>query len=237
MTIKQAVILAGGRGLRLQELTGTEPKALLKIGSHSMLELIVYHLSLHGIENVVIAGGYRCADLEASGIRNNNFGVSVQIADTGLETNTGERVLAVSGKLVAGPFLLCWCDALSDLDFSLMITQHLQSDAPVTLAAVHPPARFGDLALDQQRVVSYAEKASQLERWISGGYFAVDPDALAMISGPDSSWEHDVLTPLASQGKLDAYRHEGAWRCMDTIYEHHALNHLLDSGEAFWPRP
>ena len=233
--IDQAVILAGGRGMRLQEHTHSIPKALLPVGDRPIIDHIIYHLSRHSIRRLVIAGGYRYADLAASGLAGSKYGVEIELVDSGQDTNTGGRVAAVSKHLADAPFLLCWCDAVSNLDFTAMISQHEQSNALVTLGAVNPPARFGDLTLEGNQVTSYAEKPRQSDRWISGGYFVVEPKVVPMISGPQSSWEFDVLTRLADRGQLAAFRYSGLWQCMDTVHEHALLNSLFHSDQAFWP--
>ncbi|MCP3951986.1 MAG: NTP transferase domain-containing protein [Desulfobacterales bacterium] len=237
MVSKQAVILAGGRGLRLQERTHSLPKALMSIASRPILDHILYHLSVHGVSRVLIAGGYKFSELVSNGFDQVRYGMDVELIDTGLDTNTGGRIKALQNKLENGPFLMAWCDALSDIDLTAMYKQHTQNRALVTLGAVHPPARFGDLILKGDRVVSYAEKASQQDRWISGGYFVIEPSVLGMIPGQDASWEHDVLPGIMERDRLQAYKHHGAWQCMDTIFEYELLNSLYESNQAFWPIP
>lgn len=234
--IKQACILAGGRGMRLQERTKNLPKALMPIGCLTMLDYILIHLARHGIEHVVVAGGYLVDALISQGFNQPRHGLSLELVDTGLVADTGGRIKAVQSRLGAEAFLLCWCDALSDLDFSALVAQHRNSDALVTLAAVHPPPRYGDLQISGKKVVDYAEKARQINRWISGGYFVVEPEVVDSIDSPNTSWERDVLTRLTQQGQLDAYQHWGEWQCMDTLHELKLLQQLQNSGGAFWPQ-
>lgn len=235
-----AIILAGGKGLRLRELTHSSPKGLLPIGACAMIDHIIYHLAMHGIDSVTIAAGYRCEDYKAHFAQANNTALPVHVIDTGLEVDTGGRLKRLAKTIFAKhdnsePVFLCWSDGLSDLDVSAMIAQHKASDHLVTLAAVHPPARFGDLQIEDDLVLSFAEKQKQKHRWINGGYFVIEPSVLSYISGDDSSWERDVLSTLSTQGKLGAYRHNGNWACMDTLHEHAELNHIVNSGKAFWP--
>lgn len=237
MKLQQAVILAGGKGLRLQEKTKACPKGLLDVDGRPILDHIIYHLSLHGITEVIIAGGYRFNDFLVFADTKSRYGVNVNVVDTGLHTNNAGRILSLESNIMSEPFLLCWCDALSDINFTAMYQQHINSEAEVTLAAVHPPARFGDLVLKGNKVTSYAEKSKQTERWISGGYYVVNRSALSRITSSESSWEYDVLTAISSQQKLDAYRHSGNWQCMDTVYEHEYLNELAKNNKSFWPQP
>lgn len=223
--------------MRLQERTQDLPKALMPIGSLTMLDYILVHLARDGIERVVIGGGYRFNALVDQGFNQARHGLSIKLVDTGLVADTGGRVKAVQALLEKGSFLLCWCDALSNLDFRALIEQHQSSEALVTLAAVHPPPRYGDLQISGQTVVDYAEKEPQLNRWISGGYFVVEPEVVDLINTPSTSWERDVLTQLTQRGELDAYQHNGQWQCMDTLQELNYLQQLQISGDAFWPQP
>lgn len=124
MTIHQAVILAGGRGLRLREHTHSLPKALLPVGDRPILDHILYHLSLYGIKRIVIAGGYRFADLLKQGFNENRYGMRVEAIDTGLHADTGGRIGALRDTLDPEPFLLSWCDALSNIDFGARTMPH-----------------------------------------------------------------------------------------------------------------
>ncbi len=233
--IEHACILAGGRGTRMLGSTEEQPKTLMKIGGAFLLDHILVHLAQSGVRRVSIAGGYKIDELARQGFDQERHGLALQLVDTGLDTNTAGRVLAMREQIGGQPFLLCWSDAVSNIDFTAMCAQHLADSAMLTLAAVHPPQRFGALQLTGNKVTHYAEKQRQSDHWVSGGYFVVNPEVLQLISGAESSWEHDVLTPISERGALHAYRHDGEWQCMDMQTEWHYLNQLIEQGNAFWP--
>jgi len=235
-----AIILAGGKGLRLRELTYACPKGLLPIGDSSLVDHIICHLAEHHVDSVTIAAGYRCNDYQVHFEQATNTPLPVKVVDTGLEVETGGRLKRLKKSVFdqrsnGEPILLCWSDGLSDLDISAMLAQHIASNNLVTLAAVPPPARFGDLQLDGNSVTNFAEKQPHADRWINGGYFIIDASILTYISGDSSSWEYEVLSTLSDQGRLGAYRHHGNWACMDTVHEHSELNELAKTDQAFWP--
>ena len=237
MTPTQAVILAGGRGSRLNEKTNALPKAMLTIGEAPILDHIIHHLIQSGVEQIIVASGYRHEIIEKHVQQTSYANVAVEVVNTGLNTNTGGRLKALENYLQGHAFIMCWCDAVSNININALYELHMTSDVLVTIAAVHPPARFGELALKGNQVISYAEKALQKDRWISGGYFVVETSVLDKIKGSDSSWEYDVLASLADTGQLQAYQHHDQWQCMDTVHEYDLLNELFSKGNAFWPLP
>jgi len=104
-----------------------------------------------------------------------------------------------------------------------------------TLTAVHPPARFGHLALEGDRVAAFSEKPQIGEGWINGGFFVFEPGVLDLIpEGERIALELDVLPKLAGEGELHAYRHQDFWQCMDTPRDQQLLESLWERGKAPW---
>ena len=230
-----AVVLAGGRGIRLLEHTQSKPKALIKIGDQAILEHIFYHLQQYDVNKITVAGGYEYPILEKEIHQWSTGSLEIEVVDTGLDANTAGRIRRLKNQIGTESFLLCWCDALSDLDLNALRGQHEKSRNLITIAAVNPPSRFGELLFEADKVVGYAEKPEQENRWISGGYFMVNPAVLNHIADDKSSWEYDVLSPLTQLGQVGAYRHHGFWQCMDTIHERNQLEEFWQSGNPPWP--
>ena len=99
---------------------------------------------------------------------------------------------------------------------------------------MRPPARFGGLAMDGDRVSEFSEKPQTGEGWINGGYFVFEPQVLDYIAGDSTDLERDPLEQLAREGQLMAYKHEGFWQPMDTLREKNLLESLWESGQAPW---
>ena len=114
-----------------------------------------------------------------------------------------------------------------------MLAFHRAHGKLATVTAVRPPARFGQLEFDGDRVTRFAEKPQVGEGWINGGFFVLEPAVLDLIPG-DVHWEREPLERLAAAGELMAYRHESFWQCMDTLRDKRLLESLWASGSAPW---
>jgi glucose-1-phosphate cytidylyltransferase len=125
-------------------------------------------------------------------------------------------------------------DGVADVDIAKAVSFHRQHKKLATVTAVHPPARFGGLILEGDRVSCFTEKNQIHEGWINGGFFVLEPEIFNYIEGDQTYWEKDPLEKLAMSGELMAYFHEGFWQPMDTLREHRILEALWESGKAPW---
>ena len=251
----KVVLLAGGAGTRLAEETEIRPKPMVEIGGRPILWHIMRHYSAHGFRDFAIALGHKgeyvkkwfvdycalSADLTvrpAEGVVERH-GVdapdwTVELIDTGLETLTGGRVKRLAPYLGNETFLLTWGDGLSDVNLRELVEFHRAHKKLATVTAVRPPARYGHIEFDGDRVAEFSEKPQAAEGWINGAFFVLEPGVLDYIEGDDVMFEHAPLQNLARDGQLMAFRHQGFWQCMDTLREKHLLQELWESGEAPW---
>lgn len=244
----KAVILAGGRGTRLSEETLIKPKPLVEASGKPLLWHIMSNFSNFGINDFVVLVGYKgnlikeyfhnfwmnqsdiTFDLstpEKEILKTSNLNWKVTVLDTGLDTQTGGRLRHLD-DIVGDEFLLTYGDGVSDVNIDELISSHKSSGSSVTLTAVQPPARFGALTLEKNRVVGFQEKPTGDGVWINGGYMVVKREVLQEISGPDISFESDVLPKLAKENRLNAYFHEGQFIAVDTIRDLVKLEELID---------
>jgi glucose-1-phosphate cytidylyltransferase len=133
-------------------------------------------------------------------------------------------------------FMLTYGDGLSDVDLNALLECHRRHGKLATITAVHPPARFGELDLVEDRVTRFREKPQAREGWINGGFMVFEPQVLDRIEGDHTVLERDVLEGLSAEGQLFVYRHEGFWQCMDTLRDVRTLNALWESGSPPWRR-
>lgn len=225
----QVVILAGGRGTRLMEETQNIPKPMLKVGDKTLLEHIIDIYSIQGLHEFLIPVGYK-KEVIFDYFRERGFVYIdtaesltvkvdkdiISIIDTGEDTQTGGRIKRLQPRINA-PFYMTYGDAVSNVDIHGVKLVHEVNDADVTLTAVHPVARFGALKLDGNKVTEFGEKTDFLEGWINGGFMLISPSIFEMIDSDDTNLESEVLPYIASYGGLAAYKHEGIWRCVDSL--------------------
>jgi len=129
--------------------------------------------------------------------------------------------------------MMTYGDGVGDVDLDKLLAFHRAHGGLVTLTAVRPPARFGALEFDGDRILRFKEKSTLHESWINGGFFVIEPAALEYIQS-DVMWEHAPMERLAAEGQLSAYRHEGFWQCMDTLRDLRYLESLWESANPPW---
>jgi glucose-1-phosphate cytidylyltransferase len=251
----KTVILAGGLGTRLAEETVVRPKPMVEIGGRPILWHLMSIYAAHGFKEFVIACGYRgevikqyfsdffhhhsdwTVDLRSGArtvVKQETPDWRVHLVDTGVDTLTGGRLLRLRHLLGAGTFMVAYGDGLSNLDIAALVRFHRAHGKLATVTAVHPPARFGALELDGDRVLLFSEKPQTNVGWINGGFFVFEPAVLDYIGGDNVALERSPLERLAADGQLMAFRHDGFFQPMDTLREKRVLEELWQSGEAPW---
>ena len=143
---------------------------------------------------------------------------------------TGGRLKKLK-KYLKDTFLLTYGDGLSNVNLNQLIKFHKGHGKMVTVTAVHPGARFGELVLDEDIVKKFEEKPQTQKGWINGGFFVIEPKFLDLIDDEDTILEKDPLEKASVLGELMAYKHEGFWRCMDTKRDRDSLQKLWERGE------
>ena len=251
----KAVILAGGLGTRLAEETVTKPKPMVEIGGRPILWHIMKFYAAHGIREFIICAGYKQEYIKqffANYMRNGSdttfhLGTGetithnredcnwkVSVINTGETTNTGGRLKRIREYVGNEPFCMTYGDGVSDVDVTAELKAHKASGCLVTLAAVRPPPRFGEVEIVDGKVTQFMEKMAQAGGRINGGFMVIDPKALDYVDGDATAWEMEPMRKLAAEGKISAFAHDGFWQCMDNIREKQYLEELWASGRAPW---
>jgi len=245
----KVVILAGGFGTRLAEYTDTIPKPMVTIGERPILWHIMSRYAHYGHKDFHIALGYKAEVIKKYFLEtnqvNSDFSLdlktgkqtifkrdsvdwNVTLVDTGLNTLTGGRVKRLKSFIGSEPFLLTYGDGLADIDVAALIDCHKRMKKMVTVTAVRPVARFGELVLDGDLVESFKEKPQTAKGWINGGYFVIEPEFLDLIEGDTTILERRPLEQAAELGQLTAYKHYGFWQCMDSKRDKDLLNEMFE---------
>lgn len=230
------MILAGGYGSRLAEETDVRPKPMVEVGGRPLLWHIMKSCLGFGLDEFVVALGYK-GDMIERYFRDPALvdePWSVELIDTGEGTNTGGRLGRLVDVLGGDTFMLTYGDGVSDVDLDAVRDFHAAHGRLVTLTAVRPPARFGQVLFDGDDTVRFSEKPQIAAGWINGGFMVMEREALERVASDATSLEWDMLEPLSDEDHVVAYRHEGFWQCMDTLRDLRYLRELWDSGKAPW---
>ena len=134
------------------------------------------------------------------------------------------------------PFLLTYGDGVANVDLDALVSFHLKHGKLVTVTAVRPTARFGELELDGDKVTKFQEKPQVDEGWINGGFFVIDPGFFELIDGDHTILEESPLEKVAQNGELIAFQHHGFWQCMDTKRDRDLLENLWQDDSAPWKK-
>jgi glucose-1-phosphate cytidylyltransferase len=255
----KVVILCGGYGTRIRDVSSDLPKPMVPVGRFPILWHIMKHYAHHGHREFVLCLGYkgevikdfflnyraRTCDLtitlgaDARLTFHNQSGEDdwqVTLADTGLDTMTGGRVRRVRPFLNGESFFLTYGDGVSDIDLGALLQHHRRQGKAMTVTGVHPPGRFGELQVDGAGLVSgFNEKPQVTEGLISGGFFVCEPRLFDYLPDDDTMMlEREPMNRLVRDRELAVYRHEGFWQAMDTARDHGFLNQLWQEERAPW---
>jgi glucose-1-phosphate cytidylyltransferase len=248
-------ILAGGLGSRLSEETQLKPKPMVEIGTQPILWHIMKHYAHYGFNEFVIALGYKghivkqyfadyvvhnssvTVKLKTGAITLHNNEVpdwTVDLIETGQETQTGGRIKRIMPHMGNETFMLTWGDGVSTINLRELLAFHKAHGKLATLSAVLPAARFGHLKFEGDLVRQFVEKPKTAEGFVNGAFFVLEPQVYDYIDGDHSSFELETLVRLAAENQLMAFRHDGYWQCMDTARDRRLLEELWESGGAPW---
>lgn len=254
----KAVILAGGFGTRLSELTEAIPKPMVEVGGKPLLWHLMKFYSSYGVNDFIICVGYRgyvikeyfnnyfvhMSDVTFDFMKNSKEIQEmhadpwrVTVVDTGELTMTGGRLKQIAKYLHGeNEFFMTYGDGLSDVDLSALVKLHRREKRLATVTAVRPPARFGAIASQGSKVTGFVEKPDGDGARINGGFFVLSPKSLELIESPETSWESDTLPHLAQADELSLYEHNGFWQPMDTLRDHRSIQSMWERGERPWLR-
>jgi glucose-1-phosphate cytidylyltransferase len=249
------VILAGGYGTRLAEQTDEIPKPMVQVGGRPILWHILKIYSHFGFNDFLIAAGYKSEaikrffleyreqmsdlvfDFANDRVERINGKIEpwrIAVLDTGPQTMTGGRIKRLAAHVGHGTFLMTYGDGVANINLAALLKFHQSHGKLATFTVVRNPTPFGIPTLQGDRVLRFAEKQSDHDDWINGGFFVLNSGVFPYISDDSTSFEFHSLDRLAQDDQLRAYRHEGFWHPMDTLRDVRKLNTLWNERQAPW---
>ncbi len=251
----KVLILAGGFGTRISEYSTTIPKPMIPIGGKPILWHLMKHYSVFGYNKFYLALGYKAEIIKEYFLNyhylNSDFTVDlstgrtnvhnevdvdweVTMVNTGIKTMTGGRIKRLKENIGNETFLLTYGDGLSNININKLVDFHKSHGKMITISAVHPGARFGEIDIDGYQVQSFREKPQTKKGWINGGFFVIEPEFFNLIQDDNTVLEKEPLETAAQKGELMAYCHDDFWHCMDTVRDKENLEKLWASDKPPW---
>ncbi len=252
----KVALLAGGLGTRFAEETDLKPKPMITVGEFPIIWHIMKYFSEFSLEDFYVATGYKgeviksyfanyhttsgsmMVDLGTGQTRNYSLPPEqwkVHLFETGQMTQTGGRIKRMEEWLRGPePFIVTYGDGLGNIDLHALVDFHKSHGKLATVTAVRPPARYGALNFDGDRVDSFSEKPQSGEGWINGGFMVFGEEIFDYLHDDAAVLERQGLERIAADGELMGYKHYGFWQCMDTLRDKTYLEELWKSGQAPW---
>ena len=243
----KVILLPGGYGTRLSEYTDSIPKPMVRIGDKPILWHIMKNYAHFGHKDFYLALGYKAevikeyflnfsylnsdfsVDLTSgnvSNIKKNDIDWRVNLIDTGEDSLTGGRVKRLQKHIGNEPFMLTYGDGLANIDLDKLLKFHKKHGKLITMSAVRPTARFGEIFTSGDKVTSFLEKPQLQDGWINGGFFVIEPEFFDYIKGDSTMLEREPLEKAVKEEQLMVFRHEGFWQCMDSKRDKELLEKL-----------
>ena len=252
----KVVILAGGYGTRLSEATNIIPKPMVEIGGKPILWHIMKIYSHYGFNDFIICCGYKQyvikeyfanyfrhnCDIRVD-LSNNSLEVlrthtepwRVTMIDTGLDTLTGGRVKRIEEYVGNETFLLTYGDGVADINIPDTIAAHRKAGKWLTMTTYQPSGKLGVVDIDDDGTVTgFREKPADGGAWINAGFFVCEPQLFSCLKGDNEMLERQPMQRLLEKEQINAYRHKGFWKPMDTLRDNQELNNLWNNGSAPW---
>ena len=252
----KAVILAGGLGTRLSEVTNLIPKPMVEIGGKPILWHIMKIYSYYGINDFIICCGYKhyvikeyfanyfrhnsdmTVDLSTNSIQihaNYSEHWKVTLIDTGLNTMTGGRIKRIQSYVGNETFCLTYGDGVADINVAKTIELHRKAGKTLTITAFQPGGRLGVLDISPDGTLqSFIEKPEDTGTWINAGFFVCEPGIFDVLDNDMEMFEKEPMQRLVLQKRIHVYKHTGFWKPMDTLRDNTELNDMWNKGVAPW---
>lgn len=235
------MLLCGGKGTRLGDITRLTPKPMVRIGNDPIVWHIMNWYASFGCRRFILCLGYLKDEFQqyfkkhAAALK--RLGWDVTLVDTGASTGTGGRVFRAAKALRPDDreFFMTYGDGVADVDIARLLKKHRATKRLITISAVHPSSRFGELVIRGDKVTDFNEKGIA-RYYINGGFMVIDRAFIGKFLTADAKmfFEQKPMHDAAAKGQMTVYRHEGFWQCMDTPREHALLNELWASNKAPW---
>ena len=225
------VILAGGLGSRINEYTKNLPKPMIKIAGKPIISHLINYYRSYGLEKIIIASGYKSKIIEDYFKNKKN----IKVINTGVKTLTGTRIKKLS-KYLSDNFFLTYGDGLSNVNLKNSLLSHIKSKKLITMTAVRPVARFGEINVRNNKLISFEEKPQLSRGWINGGFFVINKDFIKLIPNKNVMLEREPILNAIRLRQINLFMHNKFWFCVDTLRDLLKLRQIARSKKCPWKK-
>jgi len=229
----KVAILCGGKGTRLKELTEELPKPLVEIGGKPILWHIMKIYSNYGFNDFILCLGYKGEKIQEYFQSNNKENWNIEFIDTGQNTNKGERIKKIEPYIKENNFCVAYGDDVADVNIKDILDFHLKNNKIVTLTAVPLLSQFGIMEMNNNNEIIEFKEKPKLDHWINGGFFVFNKKIFSYIK-PNYDLEKEAFEELVKEKQIQAFKHDGFWKCMNTFKDTMELNELWENNKAPW---
>lgn len=220
----KTIILCGGMGTRMKEETEFKPKPLVKVGEHPILWHIMKIYAHAGFNEFIIALGYKGKMIREYFAENSRDEFKVTFIDTGVESETGKRILEARSEITDDGFMVTYGDGVANIDIKKLVNFHKKQGTLGTITGVQPQSKYGLIKIDEQTSLATEFKQKPvLSDYVSGGFMIFAKEVLTYF---DEGPMENAFPKLIELKELSIYKHENFWKAMDTYREVEELNQL-----------
>ncbi len=233
----QAVILCGGKGLRMNRLAASQPKPMSELNGKPIIWHIMNHFSKYGVRDFILPLGYKgemirdyfnhyytnqldyklsLSDNRVEYLDEFSNDWTITFVDTGVETQTGGRVKMIEKYITEENFFVTYGDGLGNIDIDALLAHHISMDRLATVTGVDYRSQYGVLTVKNGAATAFKEKPL-LSLIINAGFFVFNRAAFQYLTDDKrASLETTLLKKLTAIDELSVYKHEGYWIGIDT---------------------
>lgn len=250
------VILCGGKGTRLRDVTEALPKPMVPIGEFPIVVHIMKWYAKFGIKKFILCLGYKkeafidyfsnfakytndiTIDLKTNSYQINQskqLDWQITLCDTGLKSKTGRRINRALKYVNSPKFFMTYGDGVSNVDINLLYESHLLSKKNLTMTQVKSPTRFGLVETDSNGNVLEFKEKNQSDGYINGGFMVIEQEFCEKyLNDDDVFFEQNPMSLALMNKDIHAYTHNDFWQCMDSLKEYELLNNIWKRNIAPW---
>lgn len=250
----KVVILCGGKGSRMKEITDDIPKPLSMIGGKPILWHIMKIYGHYGFNDFILLLGYKgdkikeyfmdCRWKNHDFILDNSTGRinlleqpekwKITFVDTGINTMTGGRIKKAQKYIGNETFMLTYGDGVADINIKNLLAYHREKGRIATVTGISKKSQYGTLEVQDGIAQCFQEK-SQIEGIINGGFFVLNTAVFNYLSNQDHCiFEQEPLMNLAKDNELSVYHHKGTWMAIDTYKDLLMANEIFEKNKNTW---